>query len=184
MSKSGSSPSTHRSRDEKRSLATLPYGIACGPDPGPLRPGITSITLAQPSKKSLLNTQWPAVSTVRGPMNHPVPIAPAPFGPRMRNAQIIRHGARSVSSIRTRSSRPMTVSNGGRIGPLFPLTARWRSDRDTSLLAVPGRPAVIRAGAAAARVSNGETGLLTDVSSIMNVDLPGFGPIQFLSGRY
>ena len=54
-------------------LFTEPYGSVA-----PLRPGITSMLLTQPSRPGtplfLMNTQWPAVTSVRAPMNHPVPI--------------------------------------------------------------------------------------------------------------
>jgi len=44
------------------------------------------MVLAQPPKKPVLNTQCPAVSTVLGPMNHPVPRVPRRWAPHPQRA--------------------------------------------------------------------------------------------------
>ena len=105
-------------------------------------------------------------------MNQPVPIAPAPVGPRIRSAQIMRHGGRSVSRIRTRSSTgPITLSNGGAIGPDLPATTRCLSERDVSVVAAPALPLVAGDVAGAASIdSRPELGLWTDLSSIIALD--------------
>lgn len=54
-------------------LTADPNGIVAA-----LRPGITLMLLTQPSRPGtplfLMKTQWPAVMSVFGPMNQPVPI--------------------------------------------------------------------------------------------------------------
>ena len=78
MSKSGFSDCVQASTDEKRPLVTVRYGKLSA-----FRAGLTAISLAQPPKNCVLYTQCPAVTTVRGPTSQPVPIAPAPMGPRI-----------------------------------------------------------------------------------------------------
>lgn len=57
------------------------------------------------------------------------------------------------------------------MGPLLPLTTRWRRDRETSPVAVPGLPSVARAVAGAVSSDSSAdidgAGLVTDLSSIM-----------------
>ena len=66
-------------------------------------PGITSIDLAQPPLLCM-NTQCPAVITVRGPTNQPVPIQRVPLAAVIRRAQMADQGYTVVLKILTRSS--------------------------------------------------------------------------------
>ena len=76
-------------------LTTEPNGCCA-----PLRPGITVMLRTHPSRPAtplfLMNTQCPAVMSVCGPQNQPVPIHWEPSLAVMRSEQCTRHGYDAV----------------------------------------------------------------------------------------
>ena len=101
-----------------------------------LRPGTTVIFFAQPPSSTGSNTQWPAVITVRGPANQPVPTNAAPVWLSISSAQIMRQGVSSVSRICLRRSVSPRMLSSGELRGLFsgrslvPLTRNCSDARD------------------------------------------------------